>query len=211
VNLLYPDGLQAVSREHGEPIVLKGAADFSEEAQWIYYQIQQLPVADYSRVCILTRSNRYNKELSAHFRSLSRFVSEKERLPFMLIDEQKFFRRQEIKDALAVLKLAVNKHDVASLVRVLNRFATGIGPATIKKLSSEEIRSAGIRLTDFVDADARESGEPYAKLLAALAAENIVVFDVESTGVDTTRDEIIQIAGFAWISMVRSRKSLYAF
>ena len=195
VNLLYPEGLQAVSRDYGEPIVLKGAADFSEEAQWIYYQIQQLPIEDYSRVCILTRSNRYNKDLSASFRALGRFVPDKERLPFMLIDEQKFFRRQEIKDALAVLKLAVNKHDVASLVRVLNRFATGIGPATIKKLSGEEIRSAGIRLTDFVDADARESGDPYAKLLAALAAENIVVFDVESTGVDTTRDEIIQIAG----------------
>lgn len=195
VNLLYPDGLQAVSHNHGEPIVLKGAADRAEEAQWIYYQIQQLPVEDYSRVCILTRSNNYNKELSANFRGLSRFVPEQERLPFMLIDEQKFFRRQEIKDALAVLKLAVNKHDVSSLVRVLNRFAQGIGPATIKKLSSEEIRSAGIRLTDFVDADARESGDPYAQLLTAWDEENIVVFDVESTGVDTTRDEIIQIAG----------------
>ena len=195
VNLLYPDGLQAVSRDCGQPIVLKGAADFSEEAQWIYYMIQQLPVENYSRVCILTRSNRYNKDLSASFRALGRFVPEKERLPFMLIDEQKFFRRQEIKDALAVLKLAVNKHDTGSLVRVLNRFAAGIGPGTIKKLSGEEIRSAGIRLTDFVDADARQNGDPYGGLLQALAVENIVVFDVESTGVDTTRDEIIQIAG----------------
>ncbi|SFW50397.1 3'-5' exonuclease [Selenomonas ruminantium] len=195
VNLLYPDGLQAVSPDHGEPIVLKGAMDFAEEAQWIYYAIQQLPVSDYSRVCILTRSNRYNKDLSAQFRSLGRLLPENERLPFMLIDEQKFFRRQEIKDALAVLKLAVNKHDVSSLVRVLNRYAKGIGPATIKKLSSEEIRGAGIRLTDFVDEDARRSGDPYAGLLAALEAENVVVFDVESTGVDTTRDEIIQIAG----------------
>ncbi|MCR5756953.1 MAG: UvrD-helicase domain-containing protein [Selenomonas sp.] len=195
VNLLYPDGLQAVSRDLGNPIVLKGAMDFSEEAQWIYYRIQQLPVEDYGRVCILTRSNRYNKELSAHFRALGRFVPENERLPFMLIDEQKFFRRQEVKDALAVLKLAMNQHDVASLVRVLNRFAQGIGPATIKKLSSEEIRRSGIRLTDFVEEKARQSGDPYGGLLAALAAENVVVFDVESTGVDTTRDEIIQIAG----------------
>lgn len=195
VNLLYPDGLQAVSHDYGQPIVLKGAADFSEEAQWIYYTIQQLPVENYSRVCILTRSNRYNKELSAHFRALGRFLPDNERLPFMLIDEQKFFRRQEVKDALAVLKLAVNKHDVASLVRVLNRFAKGIGPATIKKLSSDEIRSAGIRLTDFVEAEARQAGDPYAGLLQAIEAENVIVFDVESTGVDTTRDEIVQIAG----------------
>ena len=39
---------------------------FPEEAQWIYYKIQQLPVTDYGRVCILTRSNRYNKDLSLY-------------------------------------------------------------------------------------------------------------------------------------------------
>ena len=75
VSALYPDGLQAVSAEHGDPIVLKGALDLAEEAQWIYYTIQQLPVQDYSRVCILTRSNRYNKGLSGQFRSLARLTA----------------------------------------------------------------------------------------------------------------------------------------
>ena len=138
VSALYPEGITAVSAERGEPIVFKGAMDFTEEAQWIYYRIQQLPVSDYSRVCILTRSNRYNKDLSAQFRSLGRLQPEGQRLPFMLIDEVKFFRRQEVKDVLAFLRLLVNKHDVASFVRILNRFAQGIGPATIRKLSSEE-------------------------------------------------------------------------
>lgn len=195
VSALYPEGMQAVSREYGEPVVLKGAMDFSEEAQWIYYTIQQLPVQDYSRVCVLTRSNKYNKELSAHFWALGSRLPDSQRLPFMLLDERKFFRRQEIKDALAFLRLLVNKHDVSSFMRVLNRFGEGIGLATIRKVSSEEYRRAGIRLTDFLDPFARRDGDPFALLLDALANENLVVFDVEATGVDTTRDEIIQIAG----------------
>ncbi|SFT50478.1 DNA helicase-2 / ATP-dependent DNA helicase PcrA [Selenomonas sp. GACV-9] len=195
VSALYPDGLQAVSHDYGEKIIFKGALDMAEEAQWIYYMIQQLPVADYARVCILTRNNRYNRDLSGYFRSLGRMQPEEQRLPFMLIDEVKFFRRQEVKDVLAFLRLIVNKHDVSSLVRILNRFGRGIGPATIRQLSSEQYRRAGIRLTDYLDPFARRDGDPFQLLLDSLAGENVVVFDVESTGVDTTRDEIIQIAG----------------
>lgn len=195
VSALYPDGIHAVSAEHGLPIILKGAVSFPEEAQWIYYKIQQLPVTDYGRVCILTRSNRYNKDLSLYFRNLGCHLPEKERLPFMLLDEIKFFRRQEVKDVLAFLKLVVNPHDAASFVRVLNRFGKGIGPGTIRKISQEAYRRAGIRITDYLDEDARRTGDPFAVLLEAFEAENIVVFDVEATGVDPTRDEIIQIAG----------------
>ena len=36
VSALYPDGIHAVSAEHGLPIILKGAVSFPEEAQWIY-------------------------------------------------------------------------------------------------------------------------------------------------------------------------------
>ena len=194
VAALYPDGLRAESQELGERIEIKGAADFNEEAQWIYYRILSLPVENYARVAILTRSNRYTKELSAQFRTISRYA-EGEPLPFLLIDDTRFFRRQEIKDALAFLKLAVNRHDTVSLLRVLGRFARGIGPAAIRTISSEAYRRAGVRITDYLDALTRETGDPFARLVEARAAENVVVFDVEATGVDTTRDEIIQIAG----------------
>ena len=54
-------------------------------------------------------------------------------------------------------------------------------------------RSVGLRLTDFMDMPIFEA-EPYAKLVAGLEAGEVVVYDVESTGTDTTQDRIIQIA-----------------
>lgn len=195
VAAVYPDGLEAESEETGAPVLLKGALDFAEEAQWIYDTIAQLPVKDYAKICILTRNNRYNKALSQQFRHLGRDVPAEERIPFMLIDDQKFFRRQEIKDALAFLRLLVSPHDVTSFMRILHRFGAGIGPARIHRISSPPYRAAGIRLTDYLDPVARRTGDPYSALLEALRAEQVVVFDVEATGVDPTRDEIIQIAG----------------
>lgn len=195
VAALYPEGMQSVGGEKGAPIVIKGALDAAEEAQWIYYTIQQLPVTDYSQVCVLTRNNACNRILSEQFRSLGRCLPKEQRLPFMLLDESKFFRRQEVKDALAFLRLVVNPNDVFSLVRILNRFGQGIGPTAVRTISSRAYRQAGLRLTDFIDAEARRNGDPFAALLRAWAKEDIVVFDVESTGLDTARDEIIQIAG----------------
>lgn len=195
VAALYPEGMTAESEVPGAPLLLKTAQDIYEEAWWIYQTILQLPLTDYRRVCILTRTNRYNRQLADYLQHFNAHAPQAERLPFMLIAEQRFFRRQEIKDALAFLKLTLNKHDTASLVRILDRFAQGIGPATIKRMTSAEYRQAGLRLTDYLDPLARAAGDPFQPLLTALQAGSVVVFDVESTGVDPTQDEIVQIAG----------------
>lgn len=195
VRAIYPDGLRAMSKELGKNIVLRGASDIADEAQWIYYKIQQLGTTEYSRICVLTRSNYYNKSLTSYFRTLSMRVPVAERIPFLLAEEQKFYRRQEIKDVLAFLKLLENKHDGSSFIRILNRYGEGIGPAAIQKISSKPYRLAGVRITDLADMATLSRGDPFAGLLEALDEGNVVVFDVESTGVDITRDEIIQIAG----------------
>ena len=189
---VYPNDIKVASDEVGDKIVLHQANKVYYEARWIYEQICNLNVTDLSKVCVLTRSNPYNKLLAGELFKVSQNSSRK--IPFMLIDDFLFFRRQEIKDVIAFLRLAVNKHDGMSLERVLKRFSKGIGDTTIDSIISKESRKLGIRLTDFMDPSTHRFGEPYEELLRALEAENIVVFDVESTGLDTTVDEIVQIA-----------------
>ena len=191
---MYHEDFEAASPEEGASIVLKACRDLWEEGEWIYQKIKRLGVTDPSRVCVLTRTNRQNQRLCRALEAAARDDAQSAPWPFMLIDEFQFFRRQEIKDALAFVKLAVNRHDLVSLRRVLKRFGLGIGAKTIEKIESEAMRAAGLRLTDFLDEETLEAGDPFGPLLDALARENVVVFDVESTGTDTTRDEIVQIA-----------------
>ena len=111
----------------------------------------------------------------------------------MIIDEFKFFRRQEIKDVMAYFKLLMNPNDSVSAKRIIKRYVAGIGDARIAAIESPETRQVGLKLTDFMDMPIFEA-EPYAKLVSGLENHEVVVYDVESTGTDTSQDRIIQIA-----------------
>ena len=87
------------------------------------------------------------------------------------------------------------KHDTISMTRIIKRFVPGIGSAALQTIASEDWKKAGIRLTDYLDSSTLNQKDAFAVLEQELEKENIVVFDVESTGVDTLTDEIIQIAG----------------
>ena len=203
IKKIYPQDIKAASSDAGEPIHLHGSYDVREEARWIYRTIQRLGTKDWSRVCVLTRNNTYNTALAGAFAEVANEIemsakmdgcNPTDRIPFFLVDEFKFFRRQEIKDVLAFLKVAVNPLDSTSLERTLKRFGRGIGEKTVAYIQSKEARKMGIRLTDFVDTVTHETGDHYGLLLQEIAKGNVVVFDVESTGTDTTSDEIIQLA-----------------
>ena len=186
-------------QEAGSRITIKSCRNITEEARWIYRRIQEIrhlsgDPAILSKICILTRTNRYNIQLSQQLDFLNRQPADTAPLDFMLVDEFKFFRRQEIKDVLAFAKVSINPHDTISMTRIIKRFAPGIGSAALRAISSETYKKAGIRLTDYLDSSTQNRKDAFALLEQELEKENIVVFDVESTGVDTLTDEIIQIA-----------------
>lgn len=68
-------------------------------------------------------------------------------IPYTIVGGVAFYRRKEIKDLLAYLKLIVNRSDDESLLRVVNFPARGIGEVTIDYLRSFSQQS-GIALTD---------------------------------------------------------------
>lgn len=193
IAMFYEETPYAAATAVGEPITLVKAANDWQEAEYIFRRIANLPKEEALCCGVLVRNNFKARFLSEEFAKLNGKLRPEERREFMLIDEFKFFRRQEIKDVLAYFKLLLNPHDALSAKRIIKRFVKGVGEARLQALEKAEVRRAGLKVTDFLNIDIF-SEEPYERLLAGIEADNIVVFDVESTGTDTTRDEIIQIA-----------------
>ncbi|MGL5867611.1 3'-5' exonuclease [Clostridium chrysemydis] len=190
-NEVYKSGITSNSEVIGEKVIVKEVNNQGEEALFLMQKIKELEKEnkDLSKTCILTRDNRYSIGLS---KSLNNMNYSKN-FEFILVDEYKFFRRSEIKDIIAFLKLIVNNSDSTSLKKILLRLKTGIGEEKIKDILSAEYRSFGIKLTDFIDSKS-DRGEFFSLLLEEAKKDNIIVFDVESTGTDVTKDQIIQIA-----------------
>lgn len=193
VRAVYERMPQAHATEMGAPLVVHEAMTMEDEARYVWQEIDALSKEEAANVGILVRNNRQAQQLSQSFQLLNERSPKEETKHYMLIDDTKFFRRQEIKDSLAFIKLVLNPYDRSSAKRIMSRFVTGIGESRVKELDSTAVRETGLRLSDFLNAGIF-TAEPYEQLAISLAKEEVIVFDVESTGIDTLTDEIIQIA-----------------
>ncbi|WP_251859789.1 3'-5' exonuclease [Clostridium sp. Marseille-Q2269] len=194
VNEIYKEGIEPKVNIKGELIQFREAYDTMAEADFIFNKIKSLKVENLSKIAILTRNNRINIALSEKFKILNSKIPKEERIGFLLVDEFKFFRREEIKDVLAYLKLIVNDFDNNRFKRIIKKIGRGIGEKTIEEIEKEENIRSGVRLTDLINKNTQEYGDYYELLIRELDSKNVVIFDVESTGINTTLDEIVQIA-----------------
>ncbi len=123
----------------GEPIRLYGAFNELDEANFVVEQIQAWIDGGGARseCAILYRSNAQSRVLEE---ALLRHA-----IPYRVYGGLRFFERQEIKDALAWLRLIANRHDDASLERIHNVPTRGIGSRTMDAVR-EEARSANTSL-----------------------------------------------------------------
>lgn len=113
----------------GEPI--KGFVGFNEEieASFIIEQIKKYNKAglNYRDMAILYRTNAQSRNLEKMFTI--------NKIPFIVYGGFRFFDRQEVKHAMAYLKLVHNLADNLALSRIINIPNRKIGETTLKKIN----------------------------------------------------------------------------
>jgi len=136
--------------EHkGELLRVYEAPTDSEEARFVVEEVQQLQLegVKLSEIALLYRSNAQSRVLEHALVSAG--------LAYRVYGGLRFFERQEIKHALAYLRLMENTDDDNALLRIINFPARGIGARTIEQLQD----SARTHHTTLWDAAARAGGK----------------------------------------------------
>ncbi|CNC26520.1 DNA helicase II [Yersinia intermedia] len=116
---LWTDGAE------GEPISLYCAFNELDEARFVVNRIKawQDNGGALNDCAILYRSNAQSRVLEEALLQTA--------MPYRIYGGQRFFERQEIKDALAYLRLISNRNDDAAFERVVNTPTRGIGDRTL--------------------------------------------------------------------------------
>ncbi|MBI5560403.1 MAG: UvrD-helicase domain-containing protein [Deltaproteobacteria bacterium] len=119
------------AKEGGVPVKYFRTDNEHDEAGEVIGHIRGIMDEDttfsYRDFSVFYRTNAQSRILEEHFM--------KEGIPYTIVGNVKFYERQEIKDALAYLKVLVNPKDILSLKRIINVPPRGIGAATQESVS----------------------------------------------------------------------------
>ncbi len=188
-----PQDLRVNSQVEGEPIFCYAFDNREQEAWQIYKYLLRNKPSDPLQTCIIARSNKYIAELSAYFQRFATEREDKDNLRFFTVEENvQFFKKAVVKDVLAVLKLLLNPYDRVSMERLAEKYVRQVGVKTLEGL--RQYNEIGISVCSFIDEQTYLYGDPYFRLLEGFTKEQIVVYDTETTGLDLTKDEIVQLS-----------------
>jgi len=113
----------------GEQLVLIKCADEKDEgfqiAKYIKKEISKKKLT-YKDFAVLYRTNAQSRALEDIFR--------REKIPYTIIGGIEFYKRKEVKDVVAYLRILTNQNDEESLLRIMNFPQRGIGNTTITRM-----------------------------------------------------------------------------
>lgn len=117
-------------RQGGEPIVIGEAYNDLEEGDIVISTIQSLLLDGYSPgdIAVMYRTNAQSRVLEEAFVRAN--------MPYRLVGATQFYKRREVKDMIAFLRLVHNPADSVSFNRVVNVPTRGIGAKTLAQLQA---------------------------------------------------------------------------
>ncbi|HEY6897084.1 MAG TPA: UvrD-helicase domain-containing protein [Rhodocyclaceae bacterium] len=139
----------------GEPIRVFEAASDGEEARWIVDEVKALSRDGHARreIALLYRSNAQSRILEHSLFSAG--------IPYRVYGGLRFFERQEIKHALAYMRLLANSDDDTAFARVVNFPTRGIGARSLEQLQ-DAAKAAGSSLYAAIPALTGKAGSSLA-------------------------------------------------
>lgn len=125
----------------GEKVRVRGLWDAEAEARWAGEEIEALQRQGISldHMAVLVRAGFQTREFEERFITLG--------LPYRVIGGPRFYERQEIRDALAYLRLVAQPEDDLAFERIINTPKRGIGPAALQQLYTAG-RTLGVSLLE---------------------------------------------------------------
>ncbi len=180
-------------REGGERIPLHVADDADTEARWIVGRVRSLILSRYrpGDVAVLYRINAQAAPIERAMAMAG--------IPHRVIGGGRFFGRQEVKDLLAYLRLAVNPDDDPSWRRVLNTPPRGIGKVAREALEAAA-EAGGCSLRRAAAALAGEKGAAGRKVGLFSGLLDELHLHRESPPVDLLREVVGRTGYGEWLA-----------
>ena len=127
--------------EGGEKLRIRGVWDGEEEARQVGEEIEALQRRGMAlgQIAILVRAGFQTREFEERFITLG--------LPYRVLGGLRFYERQEVRDALAYLRLVHQPADDLAFERIVNKPRRGIGDTTLRQIHAAA-RSAGLNLIE---------------------------------------------------------------
>jgi len=124
----------------GEKVQVHGVWDSIEEARWVGGEIeaQQMRGEGLDTMAILVRTSAQTREFEERLITLG--------LPYQVIGGLRFYERQEIRDAVAYLRVIAQPDDDLAFQRIANVPKRGLGQATMQTIHIHA-RARGVSLT----------------------------------------------------------------
>ncbi len=147
----------------GEPLSVYEAFNEQDEARFVVDRLQDWFNGGNRRVdsAVLYRSNAQSRELEEALLRVG--------MPYRIYGGQRFYERLEIKNALAYLRLVINRFDDTAIERIINVPTRGIGGRTLELLR-QTARERDCSLWEAAVLAVNES------LLSARAANSVLAF-----------------------------------